>query len=54
MVFFAHGGGGVGGDKTMVSYLMRSLGREGIVGVSTDYRLGGPPAPEADQLHGIT
>ena len=40
VVLFAHGGMGITGDKTMVGYLMRSLAREGIVAVSTDYRLG--------------
>jgi hypothetical protein len=40
VVFFAHGGAGISGDKTMVSYLMRSLGADGIVAVSTNYRLG--------------
>lgn len=40
VVFFVHGGGGIGGDKTMVTYLLRSLAMEGIVGVSTNYRLG--------------
>lgn len=40
VVLFAHGGSGITGDKTMVGYLMRSLAREGIVAVSTDYRLG--------------
>jgi acetyl esterase/lipase len=43
VVMFAHGGAGISGDKTMVSLLMRSLAREGIVGVSIDYRLDGPP-----------
>jgi acetyl esterase/lipase len=36
---FAHGGANLTGDKSMVSYLMRSLARAGIVAVSTDYRL---------------
>ena len=40
VVFFVHGGAGVGGDKSMTSYLLRSLAREGIVSVSTNYRLG--------------
>ena len=40
VVFFAHGGAGISGDKTMVSYLMRSLAADGIVAVSTNYRLG--------------
>lgn len=53
VVFFAHGGSGMAGDKTMVSYLMRSLAGEGLVGVSIDYRLGGPPAPKADQIQDV-
>lgn len=40
VVFFVHGGGGISGDKSMVSYLMRSLARQGLVAVSTNYRLG--------------
>lgn len=48
VLFFAHGGGGISGDKTMYSLLMRSLAREGMVAVSTDYRLG--PGLEADQV----
>jgi dienelactone hydrolase len=40
VVLFAHGGFGITCDKSMVSYLMRSLALEGIVAVSTDYRLG--------------
>lgn len=40
VVFFAHGGGAISGDKSMVSYLMRSLARKGIIAVSTNYRLG--------------
>jgi len=36
---FAHGGASLTGDKSMLSYLMRSLAREGIVAVTTDYRL---------------
>ena len=39
IVLFFHGGAEVG-DKTMVSYLMRSLAREGLVAVSANYRLG--------------
>jgi hypothetical protein len=42
VVVFAHGGSGISGDKTMVAYLMRSLARAGVVGVSIDYRLDGP------------
>lgn len=40
VLFFAHGGGGISGDKSMVGYLMRSLAREGLVAVSANYRLG--------------
>jgi hypothetical protein len=36
---FAHGGASLTGDKSMLSYLMRSLAREGIVAVTIDYRL---------------
>jgi acetyl esterase/lipase len=39
VVLFAHGGGGIANNKTMYSYLMRSLAREGVVAVSTNYRL---------------
>lgn len=42
VVFFAHGGAGITGDKSQVSLLMRSFALEGIVAVSTNYRLGGP------------
>jgi hypothetical protein len=37
--FFAHGGAFLAGDKTTVTFLMRSLAREGIVAVSTNYFL---------------
>jgi hypothetical protein len=40
VVFVAHGGGGVTGDKTMFTYWVRTLVVEGIVAVSTNYRLG--------------
>jgi predicted esterase len=40
VVFFAHGGGFISGDKSMVGYFMRSLALEGVVAVSTNYRLG--------------
>ena len=40
IVMYVHGGAGISGDKTMVSYLMRSLALEGLVAVSTNYRLG--------------
>jgi acetyl esterase/lipase len=43
VVVWAHGGGGIAGDKTMPSYVMRSLAAEGIVAVSVDYRLGLAP-----------
>jgi acetyl esterase/lipase len=36
---FAHGGASLTGDKSMLSYLMRSLARVGIVAVTIDYRL---------------
>ena len=48
IVLFFHGGAEVG-DKTMVSYLMRSLAREGLVAVSTNYRLG-PSTTEAGKI----
>jgi hypothetical protein len=41
IVLFAHGGAGITGDKSQVSLLMRSLALEGIVAVSTNYRLVG-------------
>lgn len=40
VVFFAHGGGGVANNKSYNSYLLRSLSAQGIVAVSTNYRLG--------------
>ena len=40
VLYFLHGGGYVSGDKTMVTYLLRSLAREGIIGISANYRLG--------------
>jgi predicted alpha/beta-hydrolase family hydrolase len=46
VLLYAHGGAGVTGDKTCISYLMRSLAREGIIAVSTDYRLVGPSSPD--------
>lgn len=49
VLFFLHGGAGVGGDKSMVSYLLRSLALEGIVSVSANYRLGLDSTTE-DQL----
>ena len=52
VVFFTHGGGGMSGDKTMVSYLLRNLALEGIVGVSTNYRLG-YDVPDADQMSDV-
>jgi acetyl esterase/lipase len=48
VVFFAHGGGFIAGDKSASSYLMRSLALEGIVAVSTGYRLGATVA-DAEQ-----
>ena len=39
VVMFAHGGGGIVGDKTGSSYLMRALAREGIIAISINYRL---------------
>ncbi|HVE63242.1 MAG TPA: FG-GAP-like repeat-containing protein [Mycobacteriales bacterium] len=38
--FWLHGGGGVGGDKSMAGFALRSLARSGIVAVSANYRLG--------------
>lgn len=46
VVVYAHGGAGITGDKSAVSYLMRSFARAGIVAVSVDYRLGPGTAPE--------
>lgn len=40
IVMYVHGGGGISGDKTMVSYQMRSFALAGLVAVSTNYRLG--------------
>lgn len=40
VVFFAHGGGGIANNKSYNSYLLRSLSAQGIVAVSTNYRLG--------------
>ena len=51
IVLFFHGGGEVG-DKTMVSYLMRSLARDGLVAVSTNYRLG-TGTPEGRLADGV-
>lgn len=48
VVFFVHGGGGISGDKSMVSFLMRSLALDGIVAVSANYRLG--PGIADDQM----
>jgi len=50
VVFFVHGGGGTTGDKSAVSYLMRSLARQGIVAVSINYRLTNSPAANPDQI----
>ena len=41
VLFFTHGGG-PSGDKSANSYLWRSLAREGVVIVSTNFRLGQP------------
>ncbi len=41
VVLLAHGGVGLTGDKSEHSYLMRSLAEEGIIAISTDYRLTG-------------
>lgn len=49
VVLFAHGGGGVGGDKAWSGYLLRSLARSGIVVVSTNYRLGAGLAEQTTQ-----
>jgi acetyl esterase/lipase len=46
VVVMAHGGAGVTGGKTMLSYLARSLALEGIVAVSTNYQLGSGDAVE--------
>lgn len=46
VLLYAHGGAGITGDKTCLSYVMRSLAREGIIAVSTDYRLTGPKNAE--------
>ena len=48
VVFFAHGGARVT-NKSYASYLLRSLSAQGIVAVSTNYRLGMPQAPEQVQ-----
>ena len=48
IILFFHGGAEVG-DKTMVSYLMRSLAREGMVAVSANYQLG-PRATDAGKI----
>jgi hypothetical protein len=40
VAFFVHGGQGISGDKSAVSFLMRSLAAQGIVAVSVNYRLG--------------
>jgi len=54
VVLFAHPGGSVTGDKSMVSYLMRSLALEGLVAVSIDYRLNERPGqPDEDQVKDI-
>lgn len=48
VVFFAHGGARVN-NKSYTSYLLRSLTAQGIVAVSTNYRLGMPQSPEQVQ-----
>ena len=50
VAIFVHGGAGVGGDKTMSTYLMRTLAREGIVVAATDYRLGAPVEDQTKDL----
>ena len=47
VVFFVAGGQGISGDKSAVSYLMRSLALDGVLAVSINYRLG--HNKEADQ-----
>jgi dienelactone hydrolase len=47
VAIFVHGGAGVSGDKTMSTYLMRSLALEGIVVVAIDYRLADTPRDPA-------
>jgi hypothetical protein len=49
VVVYAHDGGQMSLDKTMHTYLMRSLAREGLVAVSINYRLA-TPAPADDQV----
>ena len=53
IVFFAHGGAGITGDKNQVSLLMRSLALEGIVAVSTNYRLGGARSPDDGETRDV-
>ena len=48
VVFFVAGGQGISGDKSAVSYLMRSLARDGLVAVSANYRLGYNKAAEQE------
>ena len=40
VVFFVHGGQGTSADKSHYNFVLRTLAREGIVAVSTNYRLG--------------
>jgi acetyl esterase/lipase len=47
VLLFVHGGAGMGGDKAMTAHVMRSVVREGIVAVTTDYRLAPAPPDEA-------
>lgn len=49
VALFLHGGSGVGGDKAMAAYVMRSLALVGIVVVATDYRLAAAPPNAAGQ-----
>ena len=51
VVMYVHGGSGITGDKTMVSYLMRSFAVEGLIAVSTNYRLG--PGLETAQAEDV-
>ena len=51
VVFYAHGGGGVANNKTFYGHLLRTLASQGIVAVSTNYRLG--PRLEAEQVQDV-
>jgi hypothetical protein len=54
IVFYVHGGRGILSDKIAAGYVMRSLAREGIVGVSVNYRLDGvADAAKRDLAHAL-